>query len=87
MKQIYALLNIQWVTEEIKEEIKINVDKNTMIQHLWDAVTSLKGKVCDDRSSNSEKKKNSNKKKPKVTSRGARKRRTKETQKLVEGNK
>ena len=36
-----TLLNDQWVTEEIKEEIKkyleINENGNTMIQSLWDA--------------------------------------------------
>ena len=43
------LLNNQWITEEIKEEIKkyleTNDNKNTMIQNLWDAVKAvLRGK-------------------------------------------
>ena len=36
------LLNSQWITEEVKEEIKkyleTNQNENTMIQNLWDAV-------------------------------------------------
>ena len=35
------LLNNQWITEEIKEEIKkyleTNENESTMIQNLWDA--------------------------------------------------
>ena len=43
------LLNNQWITEEIKEEIKkyleTNDNKNTMIQNLWDAAKAfLRGK-------------------------------------------
>ena len=43
------LLNDQWITEEIKEEIKkypeTNDNKNTMIQNLWDAAkVILRGK-------------------------------------------
>ena len=44
-----TLLNNQWITEEIKEEIKkyleTNENKSTMIQNLWDtAKTVLRGK-------------------------------------------
>ena len=43
------LLNNQWITKEIKEEIKKylekNDNKNTMIQNLWDAAKAvLRGK-------------------------------------------
>ena len=43
------LLNNQWVTEEIKEEIKkyleANNNEDTMIQNLWDAAKAvLKGR-------------------------------------------
>ena len=43
------LLNNQWITEEIKEEIKIcletNENESTMIQNLWDAAKAvLRGK-------------------------------------------
>ena len=43
------LLNNQWITEEIKEEIKkyleTNENESTMIQKLWDAAKSvLRGK-------------------------------------------
>ena len=43
------LLNNQWITEEIKEEIKkyieTNDNKNTMTQNLWDAAEAvLRGK-------------------------------------------
>ena len=43
------LLNNQWVTEEIKEEIKkyleVNDNKDTTIQNLWDAAKAvLRGK-------------------------------------------
>ena len=38
-------LNNQWVTEEIKQEIKnyldTNENKNTKIQNLWDAVKTV----------------------------------------------
>ena len=44
------LLNNQWITEEIKEEIKkyleTNDNENTMIQNLWDAAkTVLRGSL------------------------------------------
>ena len=44
------LLNKQWITEEIKEEIKkyleTNVNKSTMIQNLWDTEKAvLRGKL------------------------------------------
>ena len=39
------LLNNQWITEEIKEEIKkyleTNENKNMMIQNLWDAAKAV----------------------------------------------
>ena len=39
------LLNNQWITEEIKEEIEkyleINDNENTMIQNLWDAAKAV----------------------------------------------
>ena len=43
------LLNNQWITEEIKEEIKQHLDtnqnENTMIQNLWDVAKAfLRGK-------------------------------------------
>ena len=43
------LLNDQWITEEIKKEIKkyleTNDNENTMIQNLWDAAKAvLRGK-------------------------------------------
>ena len=43
------LLNNQWITEEIKEEIKkyleTNENKNRMIQNLWDTAKAvLRGK-------------------------------------------
>ena len=43
------LLNNQWITEQIKEEIKkyleTNDNENTMIQNLWDAAKAvLRGK-------------------------------------------
>ena len=43
------LLNNQWITEEIKEEIKkyleTNDNKNTRIQNLWDTAKAvLRGK-------------------------------------------
>ena len=43
------LLNNQWITEEIKEEIKKYLEakenENTMIQNLWDAAKAvLRGK-------------------------------------------
>ena len=44
------LLNNQWITEEIKEEIKkyllTNENENTIIQNLWDiAKAVLRGKL------------------------------------------
>ena len=44
------VLNHQWITEEIKEETKKQLDKNenesTMIQNLWDAAKAvLSGKI------------------------------------------
>ena len=39
------LLNNQWITEEIKEEIKNYLEKNenesTIIQNLWDAAKAV----------------------------------------------
>ena len=39
------LLNNEWITDEIKEEIKTyletNDNKNTMIQNLWDAAKAV----------------------------------------------
>ena len=44
------LLNNQWITEEIKEEIKkhleANDNKNTTLQNLWNAAKAvLRGKL------------------------------------------
>ena len=44
------LLNNQWITEEIKKEIKkyleTNDNENTMTQNLWDAAKAvLRGKI------------------------------------------
>ena len=44
------LLNNQWITEEIKKEIKkyleTNDNENTMTQNLWDAAKAvLRGKL------------------------------------------
>ena len=43
------LLNNQWITEEIKEEIKkyleSNDNKDTTLQNLWDAANCSKRKV------------------------------------------
>uniref|UniRef100_A0A8C3WD81 Uncharacterized protein n=1 Tax=Catagonus wagneri TaxID=51154 RepID=A0A8C3WD81_9CETA len=44
------LLNNQWITEEIKEEIKkylgANDNKDTTLQNLWDAAKAvLRGKL------------------------------------------
>ena len=46
----YMLLNKQWITEEIKEEIKkypqTNENENMTIQKLWDAAKAvLRGKI------------------------------------------
>ena len=39
------LLNNQWITEEIKEEIKkyleVNDSKDTILQNLWDAAKAV----------------------------------------------
>ena len=39
------LLNNQWITEEIKEEIKkyleTNENENTMVQYLWDPAKAV----------------------------------------------
>ena len=37
------LLNNQWITEEIKEEIKkcLKTDENTMIRSQWDAAKAV----------------------------------------------
>ena len=44
------LLNNQWITEEIKEEIKKYLEKNeiknTMIQILWDPAKALLRGKC-----------------------------------------
>ena len=45
----HTLLNNQWMTEEIKEEIKkyleVNDNKDTTVQNLWDAAKAvLRGK-------------------------------------------
>ena len=40
-------LNNQWITEEIKEEIKkyleVNDNKDTTLQNLWDAAKAVLG--------------------------------------------
>jgi hypothetical protein len=44
-----TLLHNQWVTEEIREELKkfleFNENENTTCQNLWDTKDSPKGKV------------------------------------------
>ena len=49
METINILLTKQWITEEIKEEVKnylyTNDNKNTMLQNLWDREKAvLRGK-------------------------------------------
>ena len=44
------LLNNQWITKEIKEEIRkfqeTNEDENMMIRNLWDAAKAILRGVC-----------------------------------------
>ena len=60
------LLNNQWITEEVKEEIKKYLDandtKDTTLQNLWDAAkNSSKRKVYSNTSPPQETRKSSNK--------------------------
>lgn len=57
------LLNIQWVTEEIKEEIKNKCrQKHNDPTSMGCSKISSERKVCDDRSLTQKRRKNSNKK-------------------------
>ena len=73
-------LNNQWVTEEIKEDIKTylqtNDNKNTTIQNLWDAA---KREVYSKTILPQETRKISNKQ-PNLTPKSTRERRTNKTQ-------
>ena len=60
------LLNNQWITEEIKEEIKkylaANYNEDTTLQNLWDAAKAiLRGKVYSNTSPPQETRKSPNK--------------------------
>ena len=76
------LLNNQWVSEEIKEELKTYLETNenghTTIQNLWDAgKTFLRGEVHSNKCLSQEIREVSNKQ-PNFIPQGTRKRRTKE---------
>ena len=78
------LLNNQWITEEIKEEIKkyleANDNKDTTIQNLWDVAEAvLRGRAYSNASLTKETRKSSNKK-PKFTPKTTRDRKTDKTQ-------
>ena len=73
------LLNNQWITEEIKEEIKkylaANDNEDTTLQNLWDAAKAiLRGKFIAIQT-----RKSSNKQ-PNFTPKATRERRTNKTQ-------
>ena len=75
------VVNNQWITEEIKEEIKkylqTNENENTMIQNLWDASKSSSNrKVYSNTSLLQEIRKISNEQ-PNFTPKGTREKRTK----------
>ena len=77
------LLNNQWITEEIKEEIKkylaANDNKDTTLQNLWDAAkAALRGKFIAIQAPPQETRKSSNKQ-ANFTSKAARERRTDKT--------
>ena len=72
------LLNNQWITEEIKEEIKkyllANDNEDTILQNPWDAAKAvLRGKVIAITSPPQETRKSSGKQ-PNFTSKAARER-------------
>ena len=76
------LLNNQWVTEEIKEEIKkyleTNENENTTIQNLWDAAKAvLRGKFI---AIQAYLRKQVSNKQPNLTSKATMERRTNKTQ-------
>ena len=76
------LLNNQWVSEEIKEEIKTYLETHgnghTTIQHLWDVgKTFLREEVHSNKCLSQETRDVSNKQ-PNFIPQGTRKRRTKE---------
>ena len=78
------LLNNQWIIEEIKEEIKKNLEandnKDTAIQNLWDAEKAvLREKFYTTTSLHQETRKISNKQ-PNFTPKATRERRTDKTQ-------
>ena len=77
------LLNNQWITEEIKEEIRkyleTNENKNITIQNLQDTTKAVLRENFSDASLPQETRKISNQQ-PKLTPKGARKRRANKTQ-------
>ena len=75
------LLNNQWITGEIKEEVnqhsEINGNKNTMIQNLWDVTkVVLRGKLIAIQAYSGNKKKL---KQPNLTPKATRERRKNKT--------
>ena len=77
------LLNNQWITEEIKEEIKkylaANDNEDTTLQNLWDAVKAvLRGKFTAIQACLKKQEKAQNKQ-GNFTSKAARERRTDKT--------
>ena len=87
-----TLLNNQEITEEIKEEIRkyleTNDNENTMTQNLWDAAKAvLRGKfIAIQAYLKKQETTNISNKQPNLTPKAIRKRRTKKTPKLAEGN-
>ena len=77
------LLNNQWTTEEIKEEIKklpeANVNEDTTLQNLWDSAKAvLRGKFIAMQAPPQETRESPNKQ-ANFTSKAARERRTDKT--------